>query len=502
MRHSIAAAGLCFVATSFSIATAAAADDGSSSSSHPLLRRAADLDDADIKKLGTTHVPQGPIVLVLGGLGVALVALIFIVIKVLGSGKVSSSSRQIMAERAKAKTDLRIKGLSHSNNGATPSRRAPTSDTATAVSSPWESPTASRHFFEDYSRRNSHTNALGSHLKGYSPPRGKGAHPESSYNSLSSMVDVPMLMAQGRTNTTFSQDSISSAEGSKSRPYYDAQARVGGPRRPQTQPKPAPNRSSMYRGTDLGVSRKPSTKSHYERSSAVPPAWMDASYEAQGPRSPVSELKRHNTDAGEHSRRNSSANLLDDNDIFATPTLNVPTPLFAAAGASSSSASSSDHSSSLQPVSSHPLSKRTMPASADGHAGGAPANGYGPYDPHQQQQYRQPLPPRWAQTAASPTQQHPSAWQQERPRPRPQQAIPAYPSSHRGGSVWADGLQPRDPSPGGSSGSGAGAQARYFDVEQQAAAYESARPGQFHQQVAPGNGKRRSRGFPAGQAYR
>ncbi|PWN27726.1 hypothetical protein BDZ90DRAFT_170466 [Jaminaea rosea] len=489
-----------YLAASISIAATTAS--AAATSTRHLLRREADLSDAQVQRLGTTSVPQGPIVLVLGGLGVALVALIFVVIKVLGSGKASSSSRQIMAERAKAKTDLRVRGIAQQPvSRPTPTRGAGTSDT-TAVSTPFTSPTASRHFFEDYSRRNSHINALGSNPKEmYSPSLSKRDNMDSTYNSMSSMVDVPMLMAQGRTITTFSQDSSSSAEGSKPRVYNDMVGRVGGPRRPQTQPRPNNNRTSVYRGTDIGVSRKGSTRSHHggvgdsvgarPGSMSGAPAWMDASRGARAavydPKSPMSDLKRHNTDSGEHSRRNSSSNLLDQEDVFATPALHVPTPLFAATSQSSASgsgsASSSDHSSALQPVSNHPLSKRTAgAASADGH-------GHAAYDRgHQQhyfdaQQQRKP-PPRWAQTAAAtqqynqPQQQQAPAWQ-ERPRPN---FIPAYPGA------GSNGLQ-RDPSP-----------TKYFDVEQNGATYETARPGQFHQQVAPGNGRRGVRGFPAGTA--
>lgn len=351
------------MATTTSICTA-------SPLAHPTLtldKRIADLGAANIVKIKGNGAPAGPLYLIFGGLSVAFVAFIFAIVKVLLPGKLSSSGRRLMEERERARSDLRVRG-GGSRQGST------MVTTDSPMMSPLASSVVSRGPFADPNRQL------------LLPPSGrmsggKHAHISSTLsrpsistgaNSLSSMVDVPMLGAHDGAYTAFSSDSLSSGEGYKnaaamaaaavgSSSYVAFAGQHSGTRRPALPHRESTNRSStVYRGTDLNLSRKPSTKS---QTVTAAPAWVDASQQRdtglpRGQQGGMSSIHRFTSDSPDQSRRNSSSNLLDDVSASLSPH-DITSPF-------SATSSSSGHSSNqLQLTKVHPLSNQKRPSAAN-----------------------------------------------------------------------------------------------------------------------------------------
>lgn len=408
----------------------------------PMQRREADLDEASIVKFKGSDAPAGPLLLIFGGLGVSAVALIFVVIKMLLPGHVSTSGRRIMEERAKAKTDLRVRG-------AASRRNSPAGLSPSGPVSPSSTPDTARVLMSDrdpFAPKDRY-GVKAEHAKSWSRPS------VATQGTMSSLADVPMLTAHGRANTTFSSESYSSGEGKKSgstiaattasTPVQDIAFTISpsGTRRPALPARSSTYRSStVYRGTDLNLSRQPSNPTRGRVTPA--PAWVDASQSRDpgtttGRTGRMSALVRHASDSPDHSRRNSASNLLGDERL------------------SRSSSSDAMHSAFSQASStnppSHPLSpQRSIPAINSMDYSGKTQHSSRPAVP---QGHR----PRNARPAVFVEEPYSDV-----PRARPQQTT-----------------------------------TRYRDVERDTD-LSYARPGQYRQPVAPGNGRRGSRGGIAG----
>ncbi|CAO1630234.1 unnamed protein product [Parajaminaea phylloscopi] len=428
-----------------------------------LQKRDADLDSADIVKIKGSNAPAGPLYLIFGALAIALVALIFTVVKVLLPGSISASGRRIMEERAKARTDLRVRGMSSRRGSAVGLSES-------NMTSPISSPTIGRNTYSDLKRPSvgSSTDQLRTGKRAAISSWSRPSLGMTDMQSLSSMADVPMLTANGRANTHFSNLSSSSGKASGSSsplvPLAGAGSAPPGPgvegqepthaRRPPLPQKRSTNRSStVYRGTDLHLTRQSSTKSH--RISAGP-AWVDASL-SRDPGSPrgqtggTSDIRRFGEESPRESRRNSSANLLEDG---------VMAVLSPADAASSPSSASDSSSKQLQPTSTHPLSRPNRPT-VDTSSG--VLIDYG----NRNSQTEQSPPPQWHRRGTSGT----------------------APSHFRNGLVFPDH----------SDSSSSLSRSPYRDLEQGPGPdHDNLPPGSLRQPVAKGNGKRGFRGSLAG----
>lgn len=459
-RTLMVVASTCIVAVSV-MASPIAADTAANNNASPQrLQRREEKDSDD--KLIDGKAPEGPILLVFGGLAVAAVCLVFVVIRVNLNTPTTASGRQIMEERAKARTDLRLRG----GNSQQTTRIGLDSN----LQSPSATPTMSRSDTSDMLSASPlkpgqgsappKTKAQRAALRGYSGSSfSRASGGERSYSSFASMMDVPMLSSSGRMGTTNSQESGQSEEYSKGAVgIMNAASRPIGPRGPQPQRQSQFGRaqdkrnSTLYRGTNLTLTRSGSGRTPALRPSAVTPSYHPA------PGSPKhqqgQELRRYQSDSAEQSRRSSAANLLDDD--YLAPAQG-PSP-YASAGSSSS-----DHSSGLTAATQHPLSTSS----------------------HQ----RQPLQPGhyitsnyWKQQGQSPAYPQASGSGAVAPSPNSMyynaSSQPPSASPHQGVFSAVDGARGRD--------------------EESFAQYDNSRPGQFTQPVAEGNGRRGIRGAPAG----
>ncbi|PWN21547.1 hypothetical protein BCV69DRAFT_173262 [Microstroma glucosiphilum] len=486
-------------------------------------------------------VPEGAIVLVCGGLGVAVVALVYVILQ-----SHMPTSKHVMQERAKAKTDLRVRGghSGHISPGISTSALntdARPSDAGAPISSPTSE--ASGSGSDTLYKPHRGSKMLGSGPRGYSGSSFTRSNmAETSYSSFSSMRDLPFLANTGRMASTDTYGSRTSGDWTKSnRPgsnYAQNQRRSGyrdahapsAHRRPISGAdysrtsgdhgrKSLERKSSLYRGTNLTLHR-----THSGGIVKLNPGGVYNSADAGG--GPIArrqhplEISSHADSTPDQSRRNSTIGLLDDEYLSAAQMAeaargSATAPQYAVPG----------DSSALLPANAHPLSAA------------------------QQQQQQQPQQPRRqgsplysarvSSNAAAPlkeghyitanhwSQQHthrgagattepssanygrsrmirPAAAQPtSAPKPWP---VPDYPGGAVGGGFGS-------PTPSYGHSSHASYQSyqssasptpllhgsnQRSDEESLISMYENSQPGQFAQPVAGGNGRRGVPGRPVG----
>lgn len=428
------------------------------------IERRADSHDSAAFLLGG-KAPADAVILVCGGLGVSVACLCFILIRVSASNKsFSAGSRRLVEERHKAQTDLRVRGHSspqqmHQVDRGIGGSNTPDSPTSLPLVDSISSDGAQTPIRQ-------HRNSRGGvpptkNPRGYSGSSfSRASGGEMSYNSYSSLMEVPMLGITGRMNTTTSQGSIASNDKDA------AHARLAGltqpnkpvgPRRPKSQLMNRPDsfRNSIARGSNVYLYRTGSGANSnrfnltYHESGTSP---VDGPVQLPG----GSDLRRYHSESRGQSRRNSASGLLDDDRL--------------GVGSSNGSAyhspgeSSSSHSSGLLPASQHPLSSAAAETATAA--------------PQRQASLPRSNPPAHGVQGHYVTSNHWKATGQQPPQ-APRQGgseVPLYP---------------------GQAVSSSGHRSQRSDVES-AGAYDAARSGQFTQPVAAGDGRRNNRGHPAG----
>ncbi|PWN53511.1 hypothetical protein IE53DRAFT_366287 [Violaceomyces palustris] len=284
-----------------------------------LARRAIMKSDGDeYVPLGNTKVPLTPLLLIFSAFAVAILGLLYALLNVLCSGsRFSRNSRQVMEERARAKTELRLKG------GGPRSGNSP-------LGSP--GPGAVR------THPNRHSRQLNKPIRGL----GKNTPPSSSeekvapmrsyrgtsvslsdavrggHASSGSMLVLPTLHATESFSGSFSAAGSSkdgAAQNERSQPPYryaserylaGTAAGQGGQNLNRT--------SSVGRGTDLSRNRSLQGRGIPVNPSAVDRTYSGAVDPYAHPLDSSHDLRRHFTDpqgALSASRRNSTLSMLD-----------------------------------------------------------------------------------------------------------------------------------------------------------------------------------------------
>ncbi|CAO1625891.1 unnamed protein product [Jaminaea pallidilutea] len=239
-----------------------------------IAKRAANINAESVNKIKGSTVPQGPILLVLCALAVAFLCLVFVVIKVVVPGSTLASGKKITEERARAKTVLRIRGAAGSIRA---DRRAMTNTTDSSLNSMSDSALKSDAGF-----------------KTVVPHFNQHDDRSDSTPSSSSSSDVGKsypFMRQGVAR----QSSLNHQQQRSARPP----------------PRPTTNRTStLFRGTDLNISRQPSNSALHQVASnssstrAAPPMQQHGHNNSGDFYSP--------SQSPSQSRRNSDVNLLLD----------------------------------------------------------------------------------------------------------------------------------------------------------------------------------------------